>query len=48
LLAIESDDALAQEAYATAQRIRAALPDDEMRRTFDDAEPVGQVARLIG
>ncbi len=48
LLAVEGDDALAQEAYATAQRIRAALPNDEMRQIFEAAEPVRQIARLIG
>jgi tetratricopeptide (TPR) repeat protein len=47
VLAIESDDALAQEAQATAQRIRAALPDGAMRQAFDAAEPVRHVARLI-
>jgi predicted ATPase/DNA-binding XRE family transcriptional regulator len=47
MLAVEGDDALAQEAYATAQRIRAALPTDEMRHIFDAAEPVRQIARLV-
>lgn len=32
LLTIEDDDALAQEAYATAQSMSAALPNDEMRQ----------------
>ncbi len=48
LLAVEGDDALAQEAYATAQRMSAALPNDEMRQIFAAAEPARQIARLIG
>ncbi|HEV8192867.1 MAG TPA: tetratricopeptide repeat protein, partial [Ktedonobacterales bacterium] len=48
LLPVEGNDALAQEAYTTAQRIRAALPSDEMRQIFAAAEPVRQVARLVG
>ena len=48
LLAVEGDDALAREAYATAQRMSAALPNDEMRQIFAAAEPVQQIARLMG
>jgi class 3 adenylate cyclase/tetratricopeptide (TPR) repeat protein len=40
LLAVEGDDALLEEARATATRIAAALPDDAMRRRFADAEPI--------
>jgi tetratricopeptide (TPR) repeat protein len=48
LLAIERDDALAREAYGIVQRISAALPNDEMRRLFEAAEPVQQIVRLGG
>jgi hypothetical protein len=48
LLSIEGDDALAQEAYATGERIRAKLPTDEMRHAYEAAAPVRQVARLVG
>ena len=47
LLAVEGDDALAQKAYATAQRMSEALPNDEMRHIFEAAEPVQQIARLL-
>lgn len=47
-LAVESDDALAQEAHATAQRISAALPTDELRHRFAAAEPVRLIARVMG
>jgi hypothetical protein len=47
-LSIERNDALSQEAYATAQRIRAELPNEEMQRIFDAAEPVRQVAKFVG
>jgi hypothetical protein len=40
LLALDGDDALAAEARAAADRITAALPDPEMRRRFEAAEPV--------
>src|SRR5262249_48071312 len=45
LLDVEGDDALAREAYATAQRISAALPNDEMRRIFEVAEPVQRLTK---
>jgi class 3 adenylate cyclase/tetratricopeptide (TPR) repeat protein len=48
LLDIEGDDSLAHEAYATAQRIRAALPNDAMRHIFEAAEPVQKLARWVG
>lgn len=48
LLTVEGDDALAQEAYAVAQRLSAALPDDEMRQIFAAAEPVRHFARWMG
>jgi hypothetical protein len=44
LLAIEGDEALAAEAAGAAQRIAAALPEGDMRRRFEAAEPV----RLLG
>jgi hypothetical protein len=44
LLALDGDDTLAAEARAAAHRILAALPDAEMRRRFEAAEPV----RLLG
>ncbi len=47
LLTLEGNDVLAHEAYATAQRISAALPNDEMRRIFEGAEPVQKLARLV-
>ncbi len=47
LLALDGSDALAHEAYATVQRISAALPNDEMRRIFEAAEPVQKLARLV-
>ena len=47
ILAVEDDDALAQKAYATAQRMSEALPNDEMRHIFAAAEPVQQIARLL-
>jgi hypothetical protein len=46
LLAIDGDDALAAEARQAAGRIVAALPDETMRRRFDDAEPVRTLYRL--
>jgi hypothetical protein len=48
LLATEDDEVLAHEAYSTAQRVSAALPSEEMRRIFEAAEPVQQIARAIG
>ncbi|MEZ4672416.1 MAG: tetratricopeptide repeat protein [Anaerolineae bacterium] len=48
LLALEDDDALAQEASAAAHRISAALPNEEMRQIFEAAQPVQQIARLMG
>jgi predicted ATPase/tetratricopeptide (TPR) repeat protein/transcriptional regulator with XRE-family HTH domain len=45
LLAVEGDPALAGEALGAAQRIRAALPNDAMRRSFEAAEPVQTVVR---
>lgn len=46
LLAIAGDDTLLQEARAAAQRIRIALPDEDMRRTFAAAEPVQLLAKF--
>jgi tetratricopeptide (TPR) repeat protein len=48
LLTLEGNDALLAETQATAQRIIAALPDEEMRRHFEAAEPVQLLARLAG
>jgi hypothetical protein len=45
LLALDGDDALATEARATAERIAAALPDVELRRRFETAEPVWALVR---
>jgi tetratricopeptide (TPR) repeat protein len=45
LLAIEGDEELAGEARETAERIRAALPDDAVRRRFEAAEAVQRVIR---
>jgi tetratricopeptide (TPR) repeat protein len=47
LLTVEGDDTLAQEAHAAAERIRTALPTEEMRQSFEAAEPVRHVARLM-
>ena len=44
LLALDGDGDLAAEARAATKRIAAALPDEEMRRRFEAAEPV----RLLG
>jgi len=46
LLKLEGDDALLAEARVAAQRIAIALPTDEMRRRFRDAEPVQLLSRL--
>ena len=46
LLAVEDDAALAHEAYTTAQRMSAALPNDRMRLIFEGAEPVQRITRL--
>ncbi|MBI4604134.1 MAG: protein kinase [Planctomycetes bacterium] len=45
LLAAEGDDALRSEARRTAARIAAALPDPDMRRRFESAEPVRGLLR---
>jgi hypothetical protein len=44
LLDLDGNDALLAEAHAAAQCIAAALPNDEIRRCFQAAEPV----RLLG
>jgi DNA-binding SARP family transcriptional activator len=46
LLAVDGDDALAAEAAATVRRIVGALSDGDMRRRFEEAEPVRHVMRL--
>jgi hypothetical protein len=46
LLALDGDDALAAEARAAAERIAAALPDQEVRQRFEAAEPVRAVLRV--
>ena len=46
LLAVEDDPDLAHEAYSTAQGMRAALPNDQMRWIFEGAEPVQRIARI--
>ena len=48
LLAVEGDAALATEARQAADRVLAALPDDDMRRSFQAAEAVQLVYRLSG
>jgi tetratricopeptide (TPR) repeat protein len=48
LLAVEGDDLLVAEARAAMERISEALPDDDMRARFEQADPVRVVARLIG
>jgi tetratricopeptide (TPR) repeat protein len=46
LLQVEGNDALAGEARAAVDRIAGALPDGEMRRQFESAEPVRSVIKL--
>jgi hypothetical protein len=46
LLAIEGNDTLLVETQAVAQRIIANLPDEEMRRQFEAAEPVLMLNKL--
>lgn len=48
LVPLDGDDVLAAEARATAERIMAALPDDEMRLRFEAAEPVRLVKAQVG
>jgi len=48
LLSIEGNDILLAETRAIARRIRAALPNAEMRRRFEAAEPVQSLARWSG
>ena len=43
LIAIDGDDALVDEAQAVVDRIAENLPDPDMRRQFESAEP----ARLV-
>lgn len=47
LLSCDSDKVLAQEAYSTIQRVRTAIPDEEMRHIFEAAEPVQQITKMI-
>jgi class 3 adenylate cyclase/DNA-binding SARP family transcriptional activator len=47
LLELDGDDQLAAEARATAGRIIARLPTEEMRERFRAAEPVRLIGRLI-
>ncbi len=46
LLALDGDDELLRETRATIQRIVAALPNQEMRRLFEAAEPVQRITSL--
>jgi DNA-binding CsgD family transcriptional regulator len=46
LLAVAEDNALAAEAQAAVHRILSGLSNVEMRRAFQDAEPVRRVLRL--
>jgi class 3 adenylate cyclase/transcriptional regulator with XRE-family HTH domain/tetratricopeptide (TPR) repeat protein len=48
LLALDGDDALAAEAHAAAEAMRAALPDDELRRRFSEAAPIKLLEGLRG
>ena len=45
LLAVDGDDALAAEAGAAVRRIVGALPDGDMRRSFEAAEPIRAALR---
>jgi tetratricopeptide (TPR) repeat protein len=47
LLAIDGTDALLSEARSAVERINGALPDAEMRRRFQEAEPVHTILRLV-
>jgi hypothetical protein len=47
LLELDGDDQLAAEAHATAGRILAQLPTEEMRERFRAAEPVRLIGRLV-
>jgi tetratricopeptide (TPR) repeat protein len=47
LLDLEGDDALLAEAWAAAQQVAVALPNEEMRRRFEAAEPVLLLSKLI-
>ncbi len=47
LLELDGDDQLAAEAHATAGRILARLPTEEMRKRFQAAEPVQLLSRLV-
>jgi class 3 adenylate cyclase/tetratricopeptide (TPR) repeat protein len=47
LLELDGDDDLAAEARATAGRILARLPTEEMRERFRAAEPVRLIGRLV-
>jgi hypothetical protein len=46
LLAIDGSDVLLAEARAAVARIAEALPNVEMQRRFQDAEPVRTIVRL--
>ena len=48
LLALDGDDALAAEAHAAVETMRAALPDDELRRRFAEAAPIKLLEGLRG
>jgi ATP/maltotriose-dependent transcriptional regulator MalT len=48
LLAVEGDAALATEARQAADRVLGALPNEDMRRSFEAAEAVQLVCRLTG
>ena len=45
LLTVDGDDALAAEGRAALERIKAELPDAELRRRFEHAEPVRVLAK---
>lgn len=47
LLSIEPDEALVSETGKAVERIARALPGEEMRRRFEQAEPVRQIKRLM-
>jgi DNA-binding SARP family transcriptional activator len=48
LLSVAGDDELLAETYATVLRIRQALPNADLRRHFEAAEPVRAVENMTG
>ncbi|MGO8945558.1 MAG: hypothetical protein ACLQJ7_18035 [Syntrophobacteraceae bacterium] len=48
LVQVGGSDELFKETYSTAQRIRAALPTEQMRSIFESAEPVQILIKTKG